>query len=109
STADYDLGKKQDAYRRNEVQEYIVWRVADRAVDWFVLREGEYERLEPAADGILRSKVFSGLWLDPAALTSGDSAKVLAVLQRGPGPGRLPGSVARLDAASRREPAAPPQ
>ena len=83
STADHDLGEKLAAYLRNEVCEYIVWRVVDRALDWFVLRDGRYERLEPGADGILRSVVFPGLWLDPAALTGGDSARVLAVVLAG--------------------------
>ena len=83
STADRDLGEKLTAYLRNEVCEYIVWRVADRALDWFILREGRYERLTPGADGILRSENFPGLWLDPAALTGGDSARVLAVVLEG--------------------------
>jgi hypothetical protein len=109
STADHDLGEKQGAYLRNEVGEYIVWREVDRAVDWFILRDGKYERLEPGTDGIRRSEAFPGLWLDPAALTSGDSARVLAVLQQGIGSAEHTAFVARLDAASRREPAAPPQ
>jgi Uma2 family endonuclease len=97
SGASYDLGDKQAAYLRNEVCEYIVWRVLDRAVDWFVLRGGQYERLEPGADGILRSTVFPGLWLDPAALTSGDSARVLAVIQQGVGSPEHANFVARLN------------
>ena len=39
-------------------------RVLDHAVDWFVLRETEYQRLAPDAAGIYRSEVFPGLWLD---------------------------------------------
>jgi Uma2 family endonuclease len=97
SSASYDLGDKQSAYLRNEVREYIVWRVADRAVDWFVLRSGQFERLEPGSDGILRSEVFPGLWLDPAALTSGDSARVLAVLQQGLASPEHAGFIARLN------------
>jgi Uma2 family endonuclease len=85
STADHDLGAKLEAYRRNGVQEYVVWRVLDRAIDWFVRRHDQYERLEPRDDGILRSEVFPGLWLDPAATIRGDSARVLAVLQQGIG------------------------
>jgi Uma2 family endonuclease len=83
SSVSYDLGKKLHAYRRNGVREYVVWRVLDRGIDWFVLREGRYEPLPPAADGILRSTVFPGLWLDPAALLRGDLATVLAVVQQG--------------------------
>ncbi len=98
SSASYDLGEKQGAYLRNGVLEYIVWRVLDRAVNWFVLRDDRYERLEPGADGILRSVVFPGLWLDAAALSGGDSARVLAVLQQGIGSDEHAGFVAQLNA-----------
>ena len=83
SSASYDLHTKLHAYRRNGVREYIVWRVLDQEVDWFVLREGQYEPLEPDADGCLHSEVFAGLWLDPAALVCDDMTTVLATLQRG--------------------------
>src|SRR5438093_1184266 len=76
TSASYDLHEKLEVYRRNEVQEYVVWRVWDRAIDWFVLREGKYERLEPGADGVYRSQVLPGLWLDAPALLRGDLATV---------------------------------
>ncbi|MBW3540470.1 MAG: Uma2 family endonuclease [Planctomycetes bacterium] len=83
STASYDLHDKLTAYRRNGVLEYIVWRVWDEAIDWFLLQEGCYDRLEPAEDGILRSRVFPGLWLDAQALSRGDMPRVLDVLHNG--------------------------
>ena len=83
SSVSYDLGKKLHVYRRNGVREYVVWRVQDRAIDWFVLREGRFDPLAPAEDGLIRSTVFPGLWLDPAALLRGDLATVLAVVQQG--------------------------
>jgi Uma2 family endonuclease len=83
SSVSYDLGKKLHAYRRNGVREYVVWRAQDRAVDWFVLLEGRYESLAPGADGILRSTVFPGLWLDPDALLRGDLTTVLAAVRQG--------------------------
>ena len=76
---------KRDVYRRFGVQEYIVWRVADRALDWFALRSGVYEPLGAGADGIIKSEVFPGLWLDTAALLTGDSARVLMAAQLGHG------------------------
>ena len=48
-----------------------------------MLREGQYEPLAAGADGILRSTVFPGLWLDRTALLRGDLAAVLAVVQQG--------------------------
>jgi Uma2 family endonuclease len=83
STASYDLHAKLNVYRRSGVQEYVVWRVQEQAIDWFVLRDGQYERLLPDADGRFRSTVFAGLWLDPAALLRHDVTTVLAVVQQG--------------------------
>lgn len=83
SSVSYDLGVKLNAYRRNGVKEYVVWRVQDRAIDWFVLREGRYEPQAPDAAGLLRSEVFPGLWLDPAALLRGELARVLEVVREG--------------------------
>jgi len=83
STASLDLHKKLHIYRRNGVQEYLVWRIYDHQFDWFRLNEGEYIQLDQNADGVICSQVFPGLWLDKAALLAGDLAKVLAVLQQG--------------------------
>jgi Uma2 family endonuclease len=51
SSVSYDLHDKLRVYRRNEVREYVVWRVQDRAIDWFALRDDRYERLALDADG----------------------------------------------------------
>jgi hypothetical protein len=83
SSASYDLHDKLNAFRRNGVQEYIVWRVLDREIDWFRLVESRYERLSPSPSGRLESLVFPGLWLDAAALLAGDMARVLEMLQQG--------------------------
>jgi Uma2 family endonuclease len=66
SSVSYDLHVKLNVYRRNGVKEYVVWRVHDRALDWFVLRGGQYEPLG-LTGGAFRSEVFPGLWIDPAA------------------------------------------
>jgi Uma2 family endonuclease len=83
SSASYDLHAKLHAYCRNGVREYIVWRVYDREIDWFVLREGNYDRLAPGADGTHRSIVFPGLWLDTKSMIAGDLPAVLRALQQG--------------------------
>lgn len=76
SNVSIDLGSKLRAYRRNGVQEYIVWRVLDRAIDWFQLVAGDYQAIAPGPDGISRSAVFPGLWLDLPALLAGDFPRV---------------------------------
>jgi Uma2 family endonuclease len=83
SGVSYDLGKKLHAYRRNGVREYVVWRVLDNEVDWFVLRECRFEAMARDADGIYRSAAYPGLWLDAGALLRGDLARVLTVVQQG--------------------------
>ncbi len=83
SSASIDRNTKLRVYRRNGVREYVIWRVLDQAIDWFVLRQGQYDVLVPQADGILRSEVFPGLWLDGEALLRWDMAQVLRVLGQG--------------------------
>ncbi len=83
STASIDLHDKLKAYRRNQVQEYLVWRVYDGELDWFRLREGKYIKLQPNEEGIVCSEYFPGLWLNKEPLIKGDLAKLLATLQQG--------------------------
>jgi len=83
SSAAYDLHVKRRVYARSGVQEYLAVQMYEQQVDWFVLHEGVYETLTPDEDGVLRSEVFPGLWLQPVALWSGDLARMLVVLQEG--------------------------
>lgn len=83
SSASYDLHDKLNAYRRNGVKEYVVWRVWDQIIDWFVLRGGRFEPAAMNDAGLYQSEIFPGLWLDPAALIVGELARVLAMLQTG--------------------------
>jgi Putative restriction endonuclease len=83
STVSIDLGSKKTAYERNGVREYLVWRVLEQQLDWFVLEEGCYVALLADGDGVTRSRVFPGLWLDRSALIQGDMQGVLKVLQAG--------------------------
>jgi len=82
SSVSFDLQAKLHVYRSNHVLEYLVWRVVDQAIDWFLLRNSQYEALGANAEGIFQSAVFPGLWLDPGALVRGDVNAVLQVLQQ---------------------------
>ncbi len=82
TTADYDLGEKLRLYEEAGVREYIVVEPGAR-VTWHNLIDSRYAAHPPDADGILRSTVFPGLWLDPAALLAGDGPRILGVLNRG--------------------------
>lgn len=83
SSASYDLHEKFNVYRRNGVQEYLVLRVHDRQIDWFILQEGKYARLEPDDQDIIESRVFPGLRLNVRAFLSGDLSKALDDLRQG--------------------------
>ncbi len=83
SSAAIDLGDKKRAYRRNGIKEYIVWQVFEQQIDWFHLEDGEYVPLPVDQDGIIRSRVFPGLWLAVEELLAGNMMQVLAVLQAG--------------------------
>ena len=78
-----DLGGKRDDYERAGVQEYIVVALDANEVHWHVRRGDKLVSIPPDPDGIYRSEVFPGLWLDPAALLRKDFAGVLDVLDRG--------------------------
>jgi hypothetical protein len=74
---------KYEALEADGVPEYLVWRTDVGELEWFALRRKRYQPLVPHHDGTLRSESFPGLWLDRAALVSGDMARVLAVVQKG--------------------------
>lgn len=78
TSVSFDMHQKLAAYRRNGVSEYLVWRVFDEQIDWFRLETGQYVRIDPGADGLMRSTVFPGLVLQPQAMLAGDATRVLA-------------------------------
>ena len=78
-----DLGPKLEDYERVGVLEYIVLALEPDQVFWFVLRNCHFMDLPTGLDGIYRSEVFPGLWLDPKALVAGDTRRLRAVLDLG--------------------------
>jgi Uma2 family endonuclease len=83
SSAAYDLHQKLDLYQTAGIPEYLAVLVHEREIRWHMLENGVYQLLPADADGIHRSRVFPGLWLDGAALLVGDTARVLAKLDEG--------------------------
>lgn len=94
-----DLGPKFEDYERVGVREYIVRAIEPDAVYWFILRQGRLVDLPPDADGIYRSEVFAGLWLEPAALLAGDIRRLQAIVDLGCATEDHAAFVARLTAA----------
>jgi Uma2 family endonuclease len=83
SSVSYDLHQKLAVYLRHGVREYVVWRVLNGQIDWFILQDGRFERLLPAPSAIYKSRYFPGLWLDAAAMLRGERSAVFHMLQAG--------------------------
>lgn len=83
STASYDLHQKYDLYQAAGIQEYLAVVIREREIRWHILVDGRYQLLSPSADGLWRSHVFPGLWLDGKALLAGDLEQVVERLQEG--------------------------
>lgn len=96
SSVSIDLHAKLHVYRRNGVREYVVWRVEDCEIDWFVLREDRYVPLLRNSAGMYQSVVLPGLWLNPDALVHGDLLAVFQVVRQGLGSPEHTAFVTRL-------------
>ncbi len=84
TSADIDLGEKKKLYAAAGVREYLVLALSPRRRLYWFRRSGRgFKEVLPPADGVIRSTVFPGLWLDVPALLRRDMAKVMTVLQRG--------------------------
>ena len=83
STADIDIGIKREVYEQAGVLEYLVWRVEDATINWWVLRGNRFELLLPDESGVIRSVNLPGLWLNVPALLRRDRAAVLQTLREG--------------------------
>lgn len=83
STASYDLHKKKDDYERYGVREYLVLLIHEKRAVWFGRAEGGFVEMTMGTDGLFRSVVMPGLWLDVAAFFRLDIQAVEAVLQQG--------------------------
>ncbi|MCY2966654.1 MAG: Uma2 family endonuclease [Planctomycetota bacterium] len=81
SSISIDLHRKKAAYQRAGVHEYFVLSVADQTVHWFNFRA----RRPIVADesGVMRSRVFPGLWIDVPALLNHKARPMIQALNAG--------------------------
>ena len=83
STESINLHRKKHDYQKAGVREYVVLALRMQQVFWFVRQRGKYKEVPLPADGLFRSRVFPGLWLDAEALLRNQRQRVLAALKQG--------------------------
>ena len=85
STEAVDLYEKRDAYEQAGVQEYVIVVMRTAEIRW-LKRDAESKTFvdHPAGDdGVFRSSVFPGLWLNAKALFTEDGPQLMKTLQDG--------------------------
>ncbi len=83
SSAAIDLHAKLHAYRRNGVQEYLVLLPEEQTGKWYCWQDEDAVEIAPDAEGVMKSRVFPGLWLSPERFWQGDVAGLLNCVQEG--------------------------
>ncbi len=81
STRSIDLHKKRQDYLRAGVQEYFVYCIQEQEIHWFHFPSKR--TLKADKNGVWKSKVFPGLWIDGPALVAKNAAGLLNTLQKG--------------------------
>ncbi|HKI36491.1 MAG TPA: Uma2 family endonuclease [Gemmataceae bacterium] len=81
SSLDIDMHRKREDYQEAGVAEYLVVCIEEQELHWFDFRTGH--PLRPTRQGVYRSRVFPGLWIDGAALLARDSKRLMEVVQQG--------------------------
>jgi len=97
-----DLHQKREDYRRHGVVEYLVWNVAERELHWFHFPS--QGTIGPNREGVAKSKVLPGLWLDVQAVVTEQYARQTEVLQQGLASKPHAAFVKRLAAAHKHRP-----
>lgn len=80
STRSLDMNQKREDYRLAGVVEYLVVCIEEQELHWFHFPS--QSELRPR-QGIYRSRIFPGLWIDGAALLARDSNRLIAAVQQG--------------------------
>ena len=76
-----DLNQKRDDYHQAGVLEYLVLPVEEPQLHWFHFPSGR--PIRPDRQGVARSRVFPGLWIDVPALLERNSTRLIAAVRQG--------------------------
>ena len=97
-----DLHDKKERYQSFGVLEYLVFVARSQDVRWYLNRDGVFADLQAGADGIFRSTVFPGLWLDPKAFWERDLRGLETIIEQGCGTPEHAEFVQKLSQARKR-------
>jgi Uma2 family endonuclease len=100
STVSIDLHRKREDYQRAGVLEYLVLCVEEQELHWFHFKS--QRRITADKQGVFRSRVFPGLWIDGPALLARRSARIAEVVQEGLASSEHAAFVKKLEAAHRK-------
>jgi hypothetical protein len=95
-----DMNQKREDYERAGVLEYLVLCIEERELHWFHFPSGN--QITPNRQGISRSVVFPGLWIDNRSLLEQNKARLREVVEQGLASHAHVAFVRRLEAARRR-------
>jgi len=95
-----DMNQKREDYERAGVLEYMVLCVRERELNWFHFPSRRMVR--PHQDGVARSRIFPGLWIDVPALLARDGRRLIAAVQEGLASRSHAAFVKRLEKARKR-------
>lgn len=83
STQSVDSKEKFQVYQKQGVKEYLLWNTQANDITWYGRGRSKFVPMKAGRDGVIKSKVFPGLWLNRTAMLQGDMALVLKTLQEG--------------------------
>jgi Uma2 family endonuclease len=93
-----ELGAKKQDYEQAGVREYVVVLAREQSVVWFARADAGFAEVPAGTDGLFRSAVFPGLWLDPRGLFSPTTRPLTAAVKQGLASPKHAAFVAELEA-----------
>ncbi len=76
-----EMHRKRLDYQAAGVREYLVFCVEEQELHWFHFPSGR--KYKPDRNGVWKSRVFPGLWIDGPALAAQDTSRLIAAVQQG--------------------------
>jgi hypothetical protein len=77
------VGRLEDRFKQGGILEYVVRTIDPDQIFWYGREQGALVQRPVDEDGLYRSTVFPGLWLEPAALLNGDTRQLRTIVDLG--------------------------